>query len=194
MTMVMYNINGKGRATVKGTANANKRNYKLIFQDNPSFRSWYRKLKTHSLTIKKVFILLCQCIICWNIANIILWHQLFCGNNNANENNVADDYRINDNKTTTRNSFEYKAKIIGSTTVNINTLDTEVVVPLKYLSSIVKHNKCSRMANYSGTYSSRCDCSKKSSSPLLVQEQQAPQKWYHKKNIYDNASSVHLDI
>ena len=37
MTVVMYNINGKGRATVKGTANANKRNYKLIFQDNPSF-------------------------------------------------------------------------------------------------------------------------------------------------------------
>ena len=53
-------------------------------------------------------------------------------NDDANENNVASDYRINNNKTTTSRAFEYKKKIIGSTPAD-NTLDTEAVVPLKYL-------------------------------------------------------------
>ena len=35
-------------------------------------------------------------------------------NDNANENN-ADNKRINNNKTITSKSFEYKAKLIGST-------------------------------------------------------------------------------
>ena len=50
-------------------------------------------------------------------------------NYNANENN-ADNYRINNSKTITSRSFEYKAKLIGSTP---NTLNAEVVVQLKYL-------------------------------------------------------------
>ena len=36
---------------------------------------------------------------------------------------------------TTSKSFGYKTKIIGRTLANNNTLDTEVVVPLKYLSN-----------------------------------------------------------
>ena len=48
--------------------------------------------------------------------------------------NDANDYRINNKKTTTCKSFDYKTKIIGKTS-NDNTLDTEVVVPLKYLSN-----------------------------------------------------------
>ena len=55
-------------------------------------------------------------------------------NDNANENN-ADNYRINNNKIITSKSFKYKTKIIGSTANDNNTLDTEVVVPLKYLSN-----------------------------------------------------------
>ena len=51
----------------------------------------------------------------------------------VNENIVANN-RINNNKTITSKSFEYKKKVIGSTSNNNNILDIEVVVPLKYLS------------------------------------------------------------
>ena len=54
-------------------------------------------------------------------------------NDSVNENNDANNYRINNNKTTTSKSFEYKAKIIWRTPNNNNVLDTEVIVPLKYL-------------------------------------------------------------
>ena len=50
-------------------------------------------------------------------------------NDDANENN-ADNYRIDNSNTLISKSFEYKAKIMGSTPANNNTLDTEVVVPL----------------------------------------------------------------
>ena len=41
-------------------------------------------------------------------------------NDYANENN-ADNYRINCNKTTTSKSFEYKMKLIGSAVNNNDT-------------------------------------------------------------------------
>ena len=56
-------------------------------------------------------------------------------NDDANENDSAGNYRINNNKTTTSKSFDYKAKIIGSTPADSSRLDTEVVVPLKYLNN-----------------------------------------------------------
>ena len=43
-----------------------------------------------------------------------------------------DGNKINNEKTISK-SFEYKTKIIGSTTNDNNTLSTEVAVPLKYL-------------------------------------------------------------
>ena len=55
-------------------------------------------------------------------------------NDNANENN-ADKYRINNINTITSKSFEYKVELIGSTPTDNNTLNAEVVVPLKYLSN-----------------------------------------------------------
>ena len=55
-------------------------------------------------------------------------------NDNDNENN-ADNYRINNNKTITSKSFEYKTKLIGSTPNDNNTLNADIVVPLKYLSN-----------------------------------------------------------
>ena len=54
-------------------------------------------------------------------------------NDNAHENN-ADNYRINNSKTITSKSFEYKRKLIGSTPNDNNTLNADIVVPLKYLS------------------------------------------------------------
>ena len=53
-------------------------------------------------------------------------------NNNANQNS-ADNYRINSKNTITRKSFEYETKLIGSTPNDNNTLNEDVVVPLKYL-------------------------------------------------------------
>ena len=55
-------------------------------------------------------------------------------NDNAIENN-ADNYRINKNKTIASKSFKYKTKIIGSTPNDNNTLDAEVIDPLKYFSN-----------------------------------------------------------
>ena len=55
-------------------------------------------------------------------------------NDNANENN-ADNYRINNSKTITSKSFEYKTKLIGSIPNDNNTLNADIVVPLKYLSN-----------------------------------------------------------
>ena len=55
-------------------------------------------------------------------------------NDNANENN-ADNYGKNNNKTIRSKSLKYKAKIIGSMTNDNKTLDAEIVVPLKYLSN-----------------------------------------------------------
>ena len=55
-------------------------------------------------------------------------------NDNVNENN-DDDNKINNNKIITSKYFEYKTKTIGRTSDNNNnTLDTEVIAPLKYLS------------------------------------------------------------
>ena len=56
-------------------------------------------------------------------------------NDSANENNDANNYRIYNNKTVTRKSFEYKTKIIGRTSNDNNILDARVVVPLRYLSN-----------------------------------------------------------
>ena len=55
-------------------------------------------------------------------------------NDDANENDDAGNYRIN-NKTTTTKSFEYKTKITGSTPADNSRLDAEAVVPLQYFSN-----------------------------------------------------------
>ena len=78
-----------------------------------------KKLITHSYAVQKILILLYWCIICENNVAIILWH-----------------HRIKYSKTTTIKSFEDKTKKkTGITPANNNTLDTKVVVSLKYLSN-----------------------------------------------------------
>ena len=54
-------------------------------------------------------------------------------NDDANENN-GDHYRKRNGRTTGYNFFQYKTKIFGNTPADSNTLDTEVIAPLKYLS------------------------------------------------------------
>ena len=51
-------------------------------------------------------------------------------NDDAYENNAAGHYRLNNDKTLSNRSFEYKKKIIWITSACNKTLDTEVV-PLK---------------------------------------------------------------
>ena len=55
-------------------------------------------------------------------------------NDAANKNDPAGD-KINNNKTTTSKYFEHKKKLIESTSNNNSRLNTEIVVPLKYLSN-----------------------------------------------------------
>ena len=52
----------------------------------------------------------------------------------ANENDAANN-RINNSKAIRSKFFEYKTKLIRSTPKDNNTLDAEVVAPLKYLSN-----------------------------------------------------------
>ena len=57
--------------------------------------------------------------------------ESLCSQYRGAVNKDSDNYRVNNNnnnKTTTSKSFEYKAKIIGSTSINNNTLDTEVFI------------------------------------------------------------------
>ena len=60
---------------------------------------------------------------CWDEAN-----------DDADENNDAGNYKINNNKTTTCKSFKYKTKITRRMPDNNCRLETEVVAPLQYLS------------------------------------------------------------
>ena len=60
-------------------------------------------------------------------------------NDDVNENNDADNYRINNNKATTSKSLEHKIKKIGSTPIDSNRLDAEVVVSIKYLSNFWRY-------------------------------------------------------
>ena len=49
--------------------------------------------------------------------------------------NKTVNNRINNSKTITNKIFDYKTKLIGSTKDDNNTLEAEVVVPLKYSSN-----------------------------------------------------------
>ena len=49
-------------------------------------------------------------------------------NDDPNENNT-DNSRLDNCKTVTSKSFEYKTKVIGSAPADNNTLDIQVVVP-----------------------------------------------------------------
>ena len=55
---------------------------------------------------------------------------------NVVANKIAADYKMNNSKATASKFFVYETKITGSTSVDNNMLDTEVVAPLKYLSNV----------------------------------------------------------
>ena len=56
-------------------------------------------------------------------------------NDDANKIDAADNNSQNNDQVITNKSVKYRARIIGSTPVDNNALDTKVVIPLIYLSS-----------------------------------------------------------
>ena len=133
----------KGGISVTGTNNANRRNQKLIFKYNASFRLCISKVNNifienaEDLDIVMPTYNLLEYSDNYSMTSGSLWNNHRDEVNDfANENDDANNFRINKNKATPSNSFEYKTKLIGSTTNNDYRLDAEVAVPLKHLSDL----------------------------------------------------------
>ena len=94
----------KGRISVTGIANANKRNKKLTFKNNAPFMSCKTKInKTFIENSEDLDIVLSRYMSLWKYYKNKL-------NYDANEHNDAANYMINKNKTTISKYFEYKTK------------------------------------------------------------------------------------
>ena len=80
--------------------------------------AYKKSIITDSLTMQNILILLCLCIIgqTYSIKSGSLWNYWRDEMNDAaNENNDANNYRINSNKTITSKCFEYQTKITEKT-------------------------------------------------------------------------------
>ena len=128
--------------TVVGTVDTNERNKNITFKNNALFRSWISKINNtlidnaEDLDIAMSMRNLIEYSGNYSMTSRCFWNYYRDEvNNDANENNDAGNHRENNNKTATSKSFKYRTKIMGNTPADNNTLDTEVVVPLKYLSN-----------------------------------------------------------
>ena len=133
----------KGRISVTGTDNANRRNKKITFKNNAPFRSCISKINNtfignaEDLDIVMPMYNLLEYSGNYSMTSGSLWNYYRDEiNDSANENNCANNYRINNNKTATSKSFEYQTKLIESTPNNNSSLNAEVVVPLKDFSNV----------------------------------------------------------
>ena len=108
----------KGRVTDKGTANDNGKS--LNFKNNALIRSYTIKINNTFINNAEdldIFMPL------YNLSEysknyLVTWGDLRNYyrdevNDDANQNNPAGNYMINNNKANTSKSFEYKTKIIG---------------------------------------------------------------------------------
>ena len=132
----------KGRIKVTGTNNANIRNKKLISKNNVQFRSCILKINNtlidnaEAIDIAMPMYNLLEYSDNYSMTAKSLWNYYRDEvTDDANENNDANNYRINNNKKTTGKSFEYNINIIWSTPDNNSRLDAEFVIALKYLST-----------------------------------------------------------
>ena len=129
----------KGIINVRGTNGNNRRNKGLTFKNNAPFRSCILNISNafidnaENLYIAMAMYNLLDCSDNYFMTSGNLW--------NYYRDEIYDDEKENENnnklnnKTITSKCFKYKTKIIGSTSDNENRLNTEVVVPLKYLSN-----------------------------------------------------------
>ena len=128
----------KGIITVEGTNDANKRDKNLSFKNNAKFRSSISKINNTLIENAED---LDTVMLMNNFLEFSDNYFMTSGslsnyyrdevNDNANEVN-GDNYRLDYNKAITSQSFEYKTKMTGSTSGDNSTLDTKVVLPLKY--------------------------------------------------------------
>ena len=109
----------KGRIKVTGTNNANIRNKKLISKNNVQFRLCILKINNtlidnaEAIDISMPMYNLLEYSDNYSMTAESLWNYYRDEvTDDANENNDANNYRINNNKKTTGKSFEYKINII----------------------------------------------------------------------------------
>ena len=129
----------KETITVEGYNNSKKRNKKLIFKNNTPFRSCISKINNTFIdNAEDIDFVMPKYNLLkygdnYSMTSGSLWNYYRDETNgDANKNNAARN-KINNKKTVTSKSFEYKTKLIGRTP-NSNILIEEVVVSLKYLS------------------------------------------------------------
>ena len=111
----------KGRISVTGNNAANRRNKKLTFKNNAPFRSCISKINNAFINNAEDPDIVMPM---YNLFEYSNNHSMTLGslwnyygdevNDSANENNNANNFRINNNKTTASKSFEYKEKLIES--------------------------------------------------------------------------------
>ena len=134
----------KGEIVVKGGNRTNRRNKMFIFKKNAPFRSCILKVNNTfiaSADLDTVMSCLEYSDNC-SITSGSFWNYYRDKvSDAADEKDDADNYRINNNKTITSKSFHFKTKIIGNTPTDNNSLGTEVVAPLKYLSNFSRFFK-----------------------------------------------------
>ena len=124
----------KWEITVEGNNAAKTSNKNIIFKNNTAFKSCISKINNTTMPMYNLL----EYSDNYSIISGRLWNYFrdeITGD--ANENDAAR-IKINNNRTITRESFEYKTKLTGTTQNNKNILGTEVVVPLKYLSNFLR--------------------------------------------------------
>ena len=108
-------IGVKGRISVSGTNNANRRNKNLILKNNYPFRSCISKMNNTFIKNEA------DLDIVMPTYNLLEYSENYSRtsetlrnyyrdelSDSANENNDGNNFRINNNKTITSKSFEYK--------------------------------------------------------------------------------------
>ena len=131
----------KGARTVERDNDDKTRIKKLIFKNNAPFGSYISKINNtfvdnaENVDIVMPIYNLLDYSDNYSLTSGSLWNYYRNEiNDDENENDNANN-RINNNKTITIKSFECMTKTIGRTPADNNTLNVEVVVPLKYLSN-----------------------------------------------------------
>ena len=123
----------KETMTVEGNNANNREDIKLIFHNDALFRSCISKINNTFIgNAEDLDIFMLK----YNVLEYSdsyskkpgrLWNFYRDEVNDDTNENTADNYTTNNNKTTTSNSFEYKTKIIGSTLDDNYILHKEVV-------------------------------------------------------------------
>ena len=131
----------KGKISVTGTENTNRRNKKLTFKNNAPFTSCISKVNNtltdnaEDLDIFMPIYNLLEYSDNFSMTSGSFWNY-YRDKVNDSANEIDDnDNMINNKNTKASKSFVYKTKITGSISNNNSRLNTDDVVPLKHLSN-----------------------------------------------------------